>query len=407
MTLVEDIEALLSPPPPPPPPSTDHTSQNETSSLGISLTLPPPPPPPPPSTSSSSSTTKDPNRRPTYKTISIQYTEKEKRERRYECQYCKKRFTRPSSLTSHVYTHTGERPFACDFPGCSKRFSVLSNLRRHYKVHASRKTYSSGGRKVQSTLLASHAMRNGLTFGHHNHHNHHHPLTLPSYHQSYSYSGAPSLGSINLSNIGSNSYAPSVRTTSNMMPTKNSTTALDSLFESMPAQPDRPQPATGLLSAFTNTSSLDALGMLATSIAASAESSSDDSATINSVLSDLFPRSPEIAAPNILTNTSVTTKAMNGGISRSGNSNLPLDQPKGVFPPNNPVTDMSFLGNIGGMVSDKPPSRSPDSINTDTTTSTITFLDSLKPPTDTSTTATAAGLPASIWQQPSYPSQNS
>ncbi|KAJ2334663.1 hypothetical protein GGI00_001748 [Coemansia sp. RSA 2681] len=80
--------------------------------------------------------------------VTIQYTEKEKRERKYECQYCKKRFSRPSSLTSHVYTHTGERPFACDFLGCTKRFSVLSNLRRHYKVHASRRTY--GGSRLHS-----------------------------------------------------------------------------------------------------------------------------------------------------------------------------------------------------------------------------------------------------------------
>ncbi|KAJ1725899.1 hypothetical protein LPJ61_005567, partial [Coemansia biformis] len=55
--------------------------------------------------------------------FTIQYTEKEKRERKYECEYCKKRFLRPSSLTSHVYTHTGERPFACAYPGCSRRFS--------------------------------------------------------------------------------------------------------------------------------------------------------------------------------------------------------------------------------------------------------------------------------------------
>ncbi|PIA16978.1 hypothetical protein COEREDRAFT_25498, partial [Coemansia reversa NRRL 1564] len=56
--------------------------------------------------------------------------------RKYECEYCRKRFSRPSSLASHIYTHTGERPFACDFPGCSKRFSVQSNLRRHRKVHS-------------------------------------------------------------------------------------------------------------------------------------------------------------------------------------------------------------------------------------------------------------------------------
>ncbi|KAJ1820724.1 hypothetical protein LPJ60_003035 [Coemansia sp. RSA 2675] len=100
--------------------------------------------------------------------ISIQYTEKEKRERKYECQYCHKRFSRPSSLTSHVYTHTGERPFACDFLGCTKRFSVLSNLRRHYKVHSSRRAY--GGARPQSTsfhssIYASAIPGRGCSFG--------------------------------------------------------------------------------------------------------------------------------------------------------------------------------------------------------------------------------------------------
>ncbi|KAI8930304.1 hypothetical protein BC831DRAFT_387280, partial [Entophlyctis helioformis] len=54
--------------------------------------------------------------------------------RRYQCQFCLKRFSRPSSLTTHVYTHTGERPFKCGNLGCGRAFSVLSNLRRHSRV---------------------------------------------------------------------------------------------------------------------------------------------------------------------------------------------------------------------------------------------------------------------------------
>ncbi|KAJ1858126.1 hypothetical protein GGH12_001726 [Coemansia sp. RSA 1822] len=54
---------------------------------------------------------------------------------RYQCEECSKFFTRPSSLATHRFTHTGEKPHECTFLGCSKRFSVVSNLRRHMRLH--------------------------------------------------------------------------------------------------------------------------------------------------------------------------------------------------------------------------------------------------------------------------------
>ncbi|GAN03030.1 hypothetical protein MAM1_0032c02480 [Mucor ambiguus] len=55
--------------------------------------------------------------------------------KRYSCRICSKRFTRPSSLTTHIYSHTGEKPFKCPVAGCGRNFSVVSNLRRHAKIH--------------------------------------------------------------------------------------------------------------------------------------------------------------------------------------------------------------------------------------------------------------------------------
>ncbi|KAK9453355.1 hypothetical protein V1511DRAFT_462834 [Dipodascopsis uninucleata] len=58
-------------------------------------------------------------------------------QKKHKCPICHKRFTRPSSLQTHIYSHTGEKPYYCDHKGCGRQFSVVSNLRRHKKIHAS------------------------------------------------------------------------------------------------------------------------------------------------------------------------------------------------------------------------------------------------------------------------------
>lgn len=72
--------------------------------------------------------------------------------KKHTCPMCHKKFTRPSSLQTHMYSHTGEKrilpisllrverliylAFKCDFHGCGRSFSVVSNLRRHSKIHS-------------------------------------------------------------------------------------------------------------------------------------------------------------------------------------------------------------------------------------------------------------------------------
>ncbi|KAJ1677352.1 hypothetical protein EV182_006354 [Spiromyces aspiralis] len=55
--------------------------------------------------------------------------------KRYLCPVCSKLFARPSTLDTHMHSHTGEKPYECDYEGCGKRFSVMSNLRRHQRIH--------------------------------------------------------------------------------------------------------------------------------------------------------------------------------------------------------------------------------------------------------------------------------
>jgi hypothetical protein len=65
--------------------------------------------------------------------------------RRYNCEVCNKKFTRPSTLRTHMNSHTGERPFACEMEGCGWRFTVLSNLKRHMRICQVKKPGEDGG----------------------------------------------------------------------------------------------------------------------------------------------------------------------------------------------------------------------------------------------------------------------
>jgi hypothetical protein len=52
---------------------------------------------------------------------------------KYTCSVCRKLFERPSTLRTHMNSHTGERPFACLNKSCKRSFTVRSNMMRHHK----------------------------------------------------------------------------------------------------------------------------------------------------------------------------------------------------------------------------------------------------------------------------------
>jgi uncharacterized Zn-finger protein len=56
------------------------------------------------------------------------------------CDYpgCKSAFAQSSDLLVHKRTHTGEKHYGCNYPGCEKAFTRLDSLNVHKKKHAKR-----------------------------------------------------------------------------------------------------------------------------------------------------------------------------------------------------------------------------------------------------------------------------
>lgn len=60
---------------------------------------------------------------------------------KFECPLCKKKFTQKCALDSHERTHTGAKPFLCEFKDCNKSFSQKTNLINHRRKHIGSRPY--------------------------------------------------------------------------------------------------------------------------------------------------------------------------------------------------------------------------------------------------------------------------
>ncbi|KAH7642639.1 hypothetical protein HUG17_5686 [Dermatophagoides farinae] len=56
------------------------------------------------------------------------------KEKPFPCPICQRRFSQSSSVTTHLRTHTKERPYNCHH--CSKSFSDSSTLTKHMRIHS-------------------------------------------------------------------------------------------------------------------------------------------------------------------------------------------------------------------------------------------------------------------------------
>ena len=58
------------------------------------------------------------------------------------CFLCKKSFSTMGNLRNHIMTiHQNQKPFKCPFPNCEKKYSIKSRLQVHYRTHTGTKPF--------------------------------------------------------------------------------------------------------------------------------------------------------------------------------------------------------------------------------------------------------------------------
>ncbi|XP_065596655.1 zinc finger protein 367 [Cyrtonyx montezumae] len=79
--------------------------------------------------------------RPRADTVRELINEGEHSSSRIRCNICNRVFPREKSLQAHKRTHTGERPYLCDYPDCGKAFVQSGQLKTHQRLHTGEKPF--------------------------------------------------------------------------------------------------------------------------------------------------------------------------------------------------------------------------------------------------------------------------